>query len=132
MRHNINAFCSEFRGVAQEVPQQTPPSSPVESHVDHDQASEASASEKVVSFISAVVSAYKTFPGKRYLQQMVGRFRELEQTRLQELPTPGEASMGIIRDMMEGKGAPNETKADEAVRAFKVRRQLPMKGERNC
>ncbi|KAJ4185464.1 hypothetical protein NW755_008457 [Fusarium falciforme] len=119
MRHNINAFCFEFRGVAQEVPQQTPPSSLLDNHVGHGQAYEASTSEKVATFISTVISAYKTFPHKTYLRQVVDRFRQLEQTPLEGLSTPGEASMEIIRDMMEGKGAINETKADGVVHAFK-------------
>ncbi|KAL2687461.1 hypothetical protein Neosp_005022 [[Neocosmospora] mangrovei] len=91
----------------------------VDHHVEHVQTYEAPTSEKVAKFISAVISAYKTFPRKAYLQQVVDRFRKLEQTPIESLSTPNEASMEIIRDMMEGKGALNETKADGVVRAFK-------------
>ncbi|UPL01216.1 hypothetical protein LCI18_012150 [Fusarium solani-melongenae] len=119
MRHNVNPFCFEFRRVAQEVPQQTPHSPLLDNHVDHGQADEAPTSEEVATFISTVISAYKTFPHKTYLRQVVDRFRQLEQTPLEGLPSPGEASMEIIRDMMEGKGALTETKADGVVHAFK-------------
>ncbi|WAO89419.1 Hypothetical protein NCS54_00681000 [Fusarium falciforme] len=90
MRYNINAFYFEFRGVAQEVPQQTPPSSLLDNHVDHGQAYETSTSEKVATFISTVISAYKTFPHKAYLRQVVDRFKQLEQTSLEGLSTLGE------------------------------------------
>ncbi|RMJ14020.1 hypothetical protein CDV36_006320 [Fusarium kuroshium] len=124
MRHNVNAFCSEFRGETQETPQQEaleqpPPSPLLASRVDHDQAQETSTSEKVSSLIGTAISAYKTFPCKSYLQQVIDYFGTLEHVSLGGLSTPEEASMETIRDMMEGKGVPNETKADSVVRAFR-------------
>ncbi|KAM6528226.1 hypothetical protein FALCPG4_009227 [Fusarium falciforme] len=119
MRHNISAFCSEFRGETEEVPQQTPPPSLLASQDNHDQIDDSSTSEKVSSFINTVVSAYKTFPCKRYLQDVIDRFRILEVTPCERLSTPGEAFIEIIGDMMEGKGVNNELKADSVVRAFK-------------
>ncbi|KAM0424594.1 hypothetical protein ACHAPT_010120 [Fusarium lateritium] len=57
--------------------------------------------------------------GLSYLQQAIGRIRELEQTPLKSQPDPNEASMGVIRHLMEGKEILSETKAGDAVHAFK-------------
>lgn len=132
IRHNVNAFCSEFRGEAQEEPPQQTQSSPLAGQGNHDQNYESSTSERVVSFISTVVSAYKTFSSKTYLQQVIDRFRLSEQTHLESLSTPGEASMDVIRNMMEGKGVLDSAQADSVVCAFKVRRRLSHKGGRDC
>ncbi|RSL70814.1 hypothetical protein CEP54_001612 [Fusarium duplospermum] len=129
MRHNVNAFCSEFRretqeapqqeAPQQEAPQQPSPSPLLAGHVDHDQAQEASTSEKVFCLISTAISAYETFPCKSYLQRVIDHFGILEHGSLGGISTPEEASIETIRDMMEGKGVPNETKADSVVHAFK-------------
>ncbi|KAJ4318965.1 hypothetical protein N0V84_006589 [Fusarium piperis] len=110
IRHNINAFCSEFRGETLKDSQQTAPSSPLTGQDDHGQIS---------SFISTAISAYRTFPCKKYLQQLIDRFRALERTPLEGLSTPDEASMEVIRDMMEGKGVTGDINAGSVVRAFK-------------
>ncbi|KAJ4212180.1 hypothetical protein NW759_011872 [Fusarium solani] len=119
MRHNINAFCSEFRGETEEVPRKTPPPSLLASHDNHDQIDDSSTSEKVASFINTVVSAYKTFPCKTYLQLAIGLFRESEQTSLESLSAPGVASREVIREMMEGKGDLIEERAKCVINAFK-------------
>ncbi|RSM08878.1 hypothetical protein CDV31_007929 [Fusarium ambrosium] len=64
-----------------------------------------------------------TEPQTRLVVAIIGQrnyyFGTLEHVSLGGLSTPEEASMETIRDMMEGKGVPNETKADSVVRAFK-------------
>ncbi|KAI8669069.1 hypothetical protein NCS57_00720900 [Fusarium keratoplasticum] len=119
IRHNINSFCSEFRGETQKEPPQQTLSSPLADQGDHDQIYESSTSKELAYFISTVASAYKTFPCKTYLQLAIGRFRESEQTSLSSLSAPGVASREVIRDMMEGKGDLIEEQAKCVINAFK-------------